>query len=54
MQCWQTVSMVKEYTVKRAIYAIIDVVHQSPVVSSFIFLCEESRYFSFDKKFRFR
>lgn len=38
MQCWQTVSMVKEYTVKRSIHAIVDIVHQSPVIGSFIFL----------------
>lgn len=50
MQCRQTLSMVKEYTVKRSINAIVDIVHQCSVIGSFIFLCEESRNFS-TKKF---
>ena len=43
MQCWQTVSMVIEYTVERAVYSIVDIVHQSPVIGPFIFLCKRKQ-----------
>lgn len=39
VQSWQAVGVVIEDTVEGAVNSIVDVVHQSPVVGPFVFLC---------------
>lgn len=43
MKYWQTVSMVIEYTVERSVHSIVDIVHQSPVIGPFVFLCKRKQ-----------